>query len=124
MTRPQAFKTGRTVLQVCRERAVFSEDVLIRILDPWRMTEADGKRLSCGCASTLCGSSRLRDDLASALAQFSRVHSGPVLALMLGSDHEQPDGAVPGQCRWAPAAGSTRVRKSERNQPDRGRFDG
>ena len=41
----EAFETGQTVLQVCRARALISEEVLVRLLDPWPMTETrDAKK--------------------------------------------------------------------------------
>lgn len=35
----EAFTTGKTVREVCKEQKVLPEDKLNRILDPWRMTE-------------------------------------------------------------------------------------
>ncbi len=35
----EAYKTGRTVREVCREKKVLSEEQLNRVLDPWSMTE-------------------------------------------------------------------------------------
>ncbi len=35
----EAFKTGKTIRQLCREQKVLPDDVLDKALDPWRMTE-------------------------------------------------------------------------------------
>jgi fumarate hydratase, class II len=35
----EAFKTGKTIRQLCLEQKVLPEDVLAKALDPWRMTE-------------------------------------------------------------------------------------
>lgn len=35
----EAFKTGRTIRELCREQKVLPDDVLEKALDPWRMTE-------------------------------------------------------------------------------------
>ncbi|MFV2069021.1 MAG: class II fumarate hydratase [Pirellulales bacterium] len=35
----EAFKTGKTIRQLCREQNVLPEDQLSKALDPWRMTE-------------------------------------------------------------------------------------
>jgi hypothetical protein len=48
MTQPasiakEAFATGRTVWEVCRERKSLSEEELLRVLDSWRKTEVAEK---------------------------------------------------------------------------------
>jgi fumarate hydratase class II len=35
----EAFKTGKTIRQLCQEQKILPEDVLSEALDPWRMTE-------------------------------------------------------------------------------------
>jgi len=35
----EAFKTGKTIRELCREKKVLPEDQLSKALDPWRMTE-------------------------------------------------------------------------------------
>ncbi|HZZ27564.1 MAG TPA: class II fumarate hydratase [Pirellulales bacterium] len=35
----EAFKTGKTIRQLCREQKLLPDDVLDKALDPWRMTE-------------------------------------------------------------------------------------
>jgi fumarate hydratase class II len=35
----EAFKTGKTIRELCREQKILSDDVLEKALDPWRMTE-------------------------------------------------------------------------------------
>jgi fumarate hydratase class II len=35
----EAFKTGKTIRELCREQKVLPEAELARVLDPWRMTE-------------------------------------------------------------------------------------
>jgi fumarate hydratase class II len=35
----EAFKTGKTIRELCREQKVLPDDVLAKALDPWRMTE-------------------------------------------------------------------------------------
>ena len=35
----EAFKTGKTIRELCLEQKVLPEDVLAKALDPWRMTE-------------------------------------------------------------------------------------
>jgi fumarate hydratase, class II len=35
----EAFKTGKTIRELCREQKILPEDVLNKALDPWRMTE-------------------------------------------------------------------------------------
>jgi fumarate hydratase class II len=37
----EAFRSGRTIREVCSERAVLPEEELERILDPWSMTDLD-----------------------------------------------------------------------------------
>ncbi|MBU1881348.1 aspartate ammonia-lyase, partial [bacterium] len=37
----EAYKTGRTVREVAREKGVMSDEELKRALDPWSMTEPD-----------------------------------------------------------------------------------
>ena len=34
-----AFKTGKTIRQLCKEQGILSEEQLDAALDPWRMTE-------------------------------------------------------------------------------------
>ncbi|MDD4788119.1 MAG: aspartate ammonia-lyase, partial [Pirellulales bacterium] len=34
----EAFKTGKTIRQICREQQILPEDELAEALDPWRMT--------------------------------------------------------------------------------------
>jgi fumarate hydratase, class II len=34
----EAFRTGKTIRELCREQGVLSEDELNQALDPWRMT--------------------------------------------------------------------------------------
>ena len=41
----EAFATGRTVREVCRERKLLSEEELLHVLDPWRMTEVAEKTI-------------------------------------------------------------------------------
>jgi len=38
----EAFKTGKTIRQLCQEQKVLPEDQLAKALDPWRMTEPQG----------------------------------------------------------------------------------
>ncbi len=38
----EAFKSGKTIRQLCREQKVLPDDVLDRALDPWSMTEPHG----------------------------------------------------------------------------------
>ncbi len=35
----EAFKSGKTIRELCREKAILPEDVLTKALDPWSMTE-------------------------------------------------------------------------------------
>ena len=35
----EAFKTGKTIRELCREQKILPDDVLNKALDPWRMTE-------------------------------------------------------------------------------------
>jgi fumarate hydratase class II len=35
----EAFKTGKTIRELCREQKILPDDVLAKALDPWRMTE-------------------------------------------------------------------------------------
>ena len=35
----EAFKTGKTIRELCREKKILPETVLSEALDPWRMTE-------------------------------------------------------------------------------------
>jgi fumarate hydratase class II len=35
----EAFKTGKTIRQLCQEQKILPEDLLNEVLDPWRMTE-------------------------------------------------------------------------------------
>jgi fumarate hydratase class II len=35
----EAFKTGKTIRQLCQEQKILPDDVLDETLDPWRMTE-------------------------------------------------------------------------------------
>jgi fumarate hydratase class II len=35
----EAFKTGKTIRQLCEEQQILPADVLRKALDPWRMTE-------------------------------------------------------------------------------------
>ena len=35
----EAFKTGKTIRELCVEQHVLPEDQLAQALDPWRMTE-------------------------------------------------------------------------------------
>ena len=35
----EAFKTGKTIRQLCEEQKILPDDVLRKALDPWRMTE-------------------------------------------------------------------------------------
>jgi fumarate hydratase class II len=35
----EAFKTGKTIRQLCEEQQILPADVLLEALDPWRMTE-------------------------------------------------------------------------------------
>ena len=35
----EAFKTGKTIRELCREQNVLPEEQLNEALDPWRMTE-------------------------------------------------------------------------------------
>jgi fumarate hydratase, class II len=35
----EAFASGKTIRELCRERGVLSEDQLEQALDPWRMTK-------------------------------------------------------------------------------------
>ncbi len=35
----EAFRTGKTIRQLCQEEKILSDDVLNKALDPWRMTE-------------------------------------------------------------------------------------
>jgi fumarate hydratase class II len=35
----EAFKTGKTIRQLCQEQKILPDDVLNKALDPWRMTE-------------------------------------------------------------------------------------
>ena len=35
----EAFKTGKTIRELCREQKILPEDVLNKALDPWSMTE-------------------------------------------------------------------------------------
>jgi fumarate hydratase class II len=38
----EAFKTGKTIRELCREQKVLPEAELTKALDPWRMTEPQG----------------------------------------------------------------------------------
>ena len=38
----EAFKSGKTIRELCREQRVLPEDVLKKALDPWSMTEPQG----------------------------------------------------------------------------------
>ncbi len=38
----EAFKTGKTIRQLCREQKILPDDVLEKALDPWSMTEPQG----------------------------------------------------------------------------------
>jgi fumarate hydratase class II len=38
----EAFKTGKTIRQLCQEQHILSDEVLAEALDPWRMTEPQG----------------------------------------------------------------------------------
>jgi fumarate hydratase class II len=38
----EAFKSGKTIRQLCQEKQILAEDVLVEALDPWRMTEPHG----------------------------------------------------------------------------------
>jgi fumarate hydratase class II len=38
----EAFKTGKTIRELCREQKILPEDQLTRALDPWSMTEPKG----------------------------------------------------------------------------------
>jgi len=38
----EAFKSGKTIRQLCTEQEVLPEDELAEALDPWRMTEPQG----------------------------------------------------------------------------------
>jgi len=38
----EAFQTGKTIRQLCREQGVLSEEQLDEALDPWRMTRPEG----------------------------------------------------------------------------------
>jgi fumarate hydratase class II len=38
----EAFKTGKTIRQLCREKNILPDDVLEKALDPWSMTEPSG----------------------------------------------------------------------------------
>jgi fumarate hydratase class II len=38
----EAFKTGKTIRELCREQNVLPEAELAKALDPWRMTEPQG----------------------------------------------------------------------------------
>jgi len=35
----EAFRTGKTIRQLCQEEKIVAADVLDKALDPWRMTE-------------------------------------------------------------------------------------
>jgi fumarate hydratase class II len=35
----EAFRTGKTIRQLCQEEKILPNDVLDKVLDPWRMTE-------------------------------------------------------------------------------------
>jgi fumarate hydratase class II len=35
----EAWRTGKTVREVCRERKILDENTLAEVLDPWRMTQ-------------------------------------------------------------------------------------
>ena len=35
----EAFRTGKTIRQLCQEEKILPDDVLDKALDPWRMTE-------------------------------------------------------------------------------------
>jgi fumarate hydratase class II len=37
----EAFKSGKTIRQLCREKGVLPEDQLNEALDPWRMTRPE-----------------------------------------------------------------------------------
>jgi fumarate hydratase class II len=38
----EAFATGKTIREICRERKVLPDDKLDEALDPWRMTRPEG----------------------------------------------------------------------------------
>ena len=37
-----AFKTGKTIRELCKEEGILSDEELEQALDPWRMTEPQG----------------------------------------------------------------------------------
>lgn len=40
----EAFKTGKTIRQLCLEKKILPEEQLKEALDPWRMTKPEGAR--------------------------------------------------------------------------------
>jgi fumarate hydratase class II len=40
----EAFRTGKTIREVCREKQILPEEILDKALDPWRMIRPERER--------------------------------------------------------------------------------